>query len=566
MARGESGQMLRLTHILLSVMFVVVLAGSVVACSSSEEGAAPAPAPRAAAAPVGQVSEQQAPSPAPAPPAPAPAAAMEPPEQGPAGFDLSRVQAALVQQQRVIIRTVDLELVVGDVASSVDEIAAVARRFGGWIVSSERTSKHDAIVSVRVPAQALDEAVFGIREVGIEVVSELSSSLDVTEDYVDTKSRLTSLRATEQALLSLFERAVEVEDALEVQNQLATLQANIEAMLGRIRYMEETAAFSLINVRVELPPTVLPVDAGGDRVVRAGEPARYQAHFTPPPGIEEFTFSWDFGDHSSPVTGTGHAPTTVSGQHVTATVSHVYESDIDSPYIVRLKITGTGDAGLAIGSATLRTSVKKIPTIEAYAGSDRTVEQGQSAEYTASFTRSEELANFRYTWDFGDGTAPVTGSPEPGESRITVTHAFDNHRPQAYRVAFTVTADSDAGEVTGSSDFGVRVEESEGLVIAGWSAGKNFREASRTLSAVLQVIGTVLIWVATFSPIWAAIAVVVFVVVRFRDHPLVSPIARVFSSSPSTPRRVEAEAEPSSEALTSQEDESADSEPQSRSD
>ena len=555
--------MRRVTHILLSVMLVAVLVGSAAACSSSEEGPAPAPAP-APARPV-QASEQQAQSPAPAPAAPAPAAAMEP-AQGPAGFDLSRVQAALVQQQRVIIRTVDLELVVENVARSVDEVAAVARQFGGWVVSSERTSKHDAIVSVRVPAQALDEAVFGIREVGIEVVSELSSSQDVTDDYVDTKSRLTSLRATEQALLSLFERAIEVEDALEVQNQLATVQADIEAMLGRIRYMEETAAFSLINVRVELPPTVLPVDAGGDRVMRAGEPARFQAHFTPPAGIEEFSFSWDFGDHSPPVTGTGHAPTTVSGQHVTATVSHIYESDIDSPYIVRLKITGTGDAGLAIGSATLRTTVKKIPTIEAYAGSDRTVEQGQSVEYTGSFTRSDELSNFRYTWDFGDGTALVTGSPEPGESRITVTHAFDNYRPQEYRVTFTVTGDSDAGEVTGSSGFGVRVEESEGLVIAGWSAGKNFREASRALSAVLQVVGTVLIWVATFSPIWVTITVVIFVVVRFRDHPLINPIARVFSSSPSTPRPIEAEVEPSSEPLTSQEDESADSGRQGRSD
>ena len=558
--------MYRLNYMVLSViMMAAVLAGSVAACSSSEEPSAPvlAPAP-APTAPAMQASEQQAQSPAPAP-TPAPAAAMEA-AQGPGGFDLNRVQAALVQQQRVIIRTVDLELVVQNVARSVDEIAAVARQFGGWVVSSERTSKHDAIVSVRVPAQALDEAVFGIRDVGIEVVSELSSSQDVTDDYVDTQSRLTSLRATEQALLSLFERAVEVEDALEVQNQLATVQSDIEAMLGRIRYMEETAAFSLINVRVELPPTILPVDAGGDRVVRAGEPARFQAHFTPPPGIEEFSFSWDFGDHSPPVTGTGHAPTTVSGQHVTATVSHVYESDIDSPYIVRLKITGTGDAGLAIGSATLRTTVKKIPTIEAYAGSDRTVEQGQSAEYTGSFTRSDELANFHYTWDFGDGTAPVTGSPEPGESRITVTHAFDNHRPQPYRVVFTVTADSDAGEVTGSSAFGVRVEESEGLVIAGWSAGKNFRDASRALSAVLQALGTVVIWVATFSPIWVAIAVVIFVVVRFRDRRLVSPIARVFSSSPSTSRPIE----PRPEQPTSQEDEPEDksdeSQPQGRSD
>ena len=550
-------------------MLVTVLAGSVAACGASEEDRGPAPAPAPAISPSfassAQISEQASQSPAQAPPAPASAAAMEP-AHGPVGFDLNRVQTALVQQQRVIIRTVDLELVVENVARSVDEIAAVARQFGGWVVSSERTSKHDAIVSVRVPAQALDDAVLGIREVGIEVVSELSSSQDVTDDYVDTKSRLTSLRATEQALLSLFERAVEVDDALEVQHELATVQADIEALLGRIRYMEETAAFSLINVRVELPPTVLPVDAGGDRIVRAGEPARFQALFTPPPGIEEFAFSWDFGDHSPPVTGTGHAPTTVTGQHVTATVSHVYSSDIDSPYIVRLQITGTGDAGLAIGSATLRTTVKKIPTIEAYAGSDRTVEQGQKAEYTGSFTRSDELGNFRYTWDFGDGTALVTGSPEPGESRVVVTHAFDNFRPQVYRVTFTLTADSDAGGVSGSTGFGVHVEESEGLVIAGWSAGKNFRSASRALSAVLQAVGTVLIWVATFSPIWVVIAVVIYVAVRFRDHPAFRPVIRAFSS-PSAPRPVEeAEGEPRSDRRTSQKDESDDGQPQGRSD
>ncbi len=476
-----------MTHAVLIVILSAVLTGLLAACSASEEdyetASAFAPAPAAAAAV--QASEQAVQSPAPAPPALAPAAAVVP-KQGPGGFDLNRVQAALVQQQRVIIRTVDIELVVRDVARSVDDVAAVARQFGGWVVSSERTSKHDALVSVRVPAQELDDAVLGIRQMGIEVVSELSSSQDVTDDYVDTQSRLTSLRATEQALLSLFERAIEVEDALEVQNQLATVQAEMEALLGRIRYMEETAAFSLINVRVELPPSVLTVDAGGDHVVSVGEPERFQAHFTPPQGIEEFTFSWDFGDHSPPVTGTGHAPTTVSGQHVTATVSHVYASDIDSPYIVRLKITGTGDAGLAIGSATFRTTVKEIPTIEVYSGSDRTVEQDQQAEYTGSFTRSDELSNFRYTWDFGDGTSLEIGSPEPGESRVTVTHVFDNFRPQEYPVTFTVKADSsDAGEVSGSSGFAVRVEESEGLVIAGWSAGKNFKSASRALSAVL---------------------------------------------------------------------------------
>ncbi len=295
-----------------------------------------------------------------------------------------------------------------------------------------------------------------------------------------------------------------------------------------------------------------------------GEPERFQAYFTPPQGIEEFTFSWDFGDHSPPVTGTGHAPTTVSGQHVTATVSHVYASDIDSPYIVRLKITGTGDAGLAIGSATFRTTVKKIPTIEAYSGSDRTVEQGQQAEYTGSFTRSDELSNFLYTWDFGDGTFLETRSPEPGESRVTVTHVFDNFRPQEYPVTFTVKADSsDAGEVSGSSGFAVCVEESEGLVIAGWSAGKNFKSASRALSAVLQAVGTVLIWIATFSPIGLVLAAVIYGAYRFRDRLGLSSTIEP-SGTPSVPRLFEAE--PAPEVGESEEDESANRQTQDRPD
>ncbi len=430
-------------------------------------------------------------------------------------FDLDGVQASLAQRQRVIIRTVDMEMVVEDVARAVDDVAAAARAFGGWTVSANRASTHRGTVSVRVPAQSLEDAVFEIRKVGVRVSSEKTNSQDVTDEYVDSQSRLVSLRATEQSLLALFERADDVEKALTVQERLAELQATIETILGRIRLMEETAAFSLINVTVELAPMAMGVDAGGDRTVSAGEATRFQAKFTPPDGIDSFAFTWDFGDHTPERTATRHAPTGESGgEHATETVSHAYASDEDSPYIVRLRVSGTGEAGLAEGSATFRVTVKRIPTIEVFAGADRSVEQGQRAEYTASFTRSTELSNFRYTWDFGDGSAPVVGLPEPDESRVTATHVYDNFRPQPYPVTFTASADSDAGEVTGSAAFYTTVEESEGLVIAGWSAGRNFKDAFRALSAVLQVGGTILIWVFTFAPVWGGALALIYGAMR----------------------------------------------------
>ena len=47
--------------------------------------------------------------------------------------------ATLVRQQRIVVRTVDMSLVVaGGIQASMDRVASVADSMGGWTVSSER--------------------------------------------------------------------------------------------------------------------------------------------------------------------------------------------------------------------------------------------------------------------------------------------------------------------------------------------------------------------------------------------------------------------------------------------
>ena len=50
---------------------------------------------------------------------------------------------------------------------------------------------------------------------------------------------------------------------------------------------------------------------------------------------------------------------------------------------------------------------------------------------------------------------------------MDTTHAFSDHRPAAYTSVLTVSAMSDAGRVSGSNSFSVRVTESEGFFIGG---------------------------------------------------------------------------------------------------
>ena len=419
----------------------------------------------------------------------------------PTSGDSTDEQAALVAQRRIIVRTADMALVVDDVSGAIDDVSGLAERMGGWVVSSDRSSRHSGFVSVRVPAESLEETIDDLRELAVEVESEVTTSKDVTDEYVDTTARLTNMQATQAALIRLLERAEKVEDALEVQNELTRVQEEIERLQGRIKFLEQTSAFSLVNVRLSLASVDMVIDAGVDRTVSVGRVARFRATFEPPEGMEEFNYTWDFGDGNR-ITETRTAPTVDEGKRVTATVTHVYGDDRDSPFIVGIEITGFGDEGLADGSDTVIVTVTKIPSIEVFAGESMTVEAGQSVDLDGSFTRPEGLTDLVYRWDFGDGSVPVTEAVAEGATRAVAAHEYADHRPFPYTVTLTVTGQSDAGEIEGASSLNVFVTESEAWVLSGWSPLDTWKLATRALSGVGVVVGTALIFAAIFSPVW----------------------------------------------------------------
>ena len=453
-----------------------------------------------------------APTPAGFPTPTAMAAALTQEDSGDDGADANGGSGGLRQsplpQNRVIVHTAKLNLVVEDVAQSADRIRDVALDLGGWLVSSDRESRHSASVAVRVPAQSLNDALDMIEAAAQDVLERDVSSEDVTDRYVDAQSRLAGLRATETRLREFLDLAANVEEALLVQEQLAAVQLQIEEMQGRINYYDQVSAFSLIEARLTLAPLPISVDAGPDAAFRVGETARFRATFPPPDDIENYTFIWDFGDGTR-VSGSGSAPLQ-GGRRVTATVNHVYADDKDSPYIVSILLNGTGEGGVAVGEDTLIADVKQVPSIEAFAGDDRTVEEGESVRYAASFTAPDELTDYDYQWNFGDGSPTVSGQVAGGATRVEAEHAYADHRPDPYRVRFTVGATSDAGRVTASDSFEVYVIESEGFLIAGWDAGDTLRAAVRALSAIGVVALTLLIWVGVFIPVIAVAGIIAY--------------------------------------------------------
>ena len=445
----------------------------------------------------------------PAAPAPPAASALARPPVSP------QQPAQLISQRRIIIRTVNISIVVDDIQDAIDRIARMADQSGGWMVSSDHSLKHAGSVSVRVPATDLDSIVETLRALATDVKSEVSSSQDVTDEYFDLQSRLKNQRATESALIRLLDRAENVQHALEVQRELTNIQENIERILGRVKLLEETSAYSLITVHLSLAPASMTVDAGPDQSVAVHTPVRFRATFNPPEGMDSHNISWDFGDGSEPVRITRTAPTTQDAERVTSTVTHYYEDSRDSPFIVQVSIDSFGDTGVAEGEDTLIVTVSEIPVIEVFAGErSYRVLQNEAVEFSGSFTRPAGLSDVRYKWDFGDGSPPQEGEVAEGITRVNATHAYSDFRSWPYEAALTISAESAVGEIESSGSISVYVEEDPGLIVGGFDVAENATTAVRTLSLVLSGLTAAAVWVGIFGVIWVPLAVLIVILAR----------------------------------------------------
>jgi hypothetical protein len=174
---------------------------------------------------------------------------------------------------RIVLKNAVLRLVVDDVDAKMAQISALAGEYGGWIVNAQvqRTGSGDdsqvayAVISIRVDAARLDQALEVIKDGANQVENESVTGQDVTQDYVDLSSQLTNLQAAERQLQEIMERATKTEDVLHVYNELVRVRGEIEVTQGRLRYYEEASATSSIQVTLSPTPTVQPVEIGGWR-------------------------------------------------------------------------------------------------------------------------------------------------------------------------------------------------------------------------------------------------------------------------------------------------------------
>ena len=169
-------------------------------------------------------------------------------------------QNAPVTIDRKIIRNAELSLEAESPESSQQKITAIVESKGGFVVESQATSsdvkttEHDIVrMTVRVPAEKFNETLGEIRKSATRVIVENVKGQDVTEEFIDIEARLKAERALEAQFIEIMKRATSVQDALNVQRQLADVRGEIEKIEGRKRFLENQSSLSTIKIQLQTP-------------------------------------------------------------------------------------------------------------------------------------------------------------------------------------------------------------------------------------------------------------------------------------------------------------------------
>lgn len=182
-------------------------------------------------------------------------------------FNAQTIAVDQEAQQRLIIRTADMSIVVPDTEKAMDTITTMTEENGGWVVESSvfqyDENAKTGNMTVRIPAEGFQSFIDAVQLMSVEVTRITTSGQDVTEEYVDLSARLDNLEATAARVRNFLDEAKDVDDALAVNQELSRLEGEIEAMKGRLQYLEQSAAYSTVSI--DFTPDILsqPIEVGG---------------------------------------------------------------------------------------------------------------------------------------------------------------------------------------------------------------------------------------------------------------------------------------------------------------
>lgn len=153
--------------------------------------------------------------------------------------------------EKKLIRKSNLRVEVENIKDYKQRIRSILDKTGGYTSSEtqkEEWGNLEIATTLRIPGEQFEQALAELTDQVKKVHSRQVNSLDVTSDWVDTRSRLETKKQVRFQYLDLLRKAGNMNEILVVQNEINSIQEEIDAATGKLNYLSHSSQFSTIEV------------------------------------------------------------------------------------------------------------------------------------------------------------------------------------------------------------------------------------------------------------------------------------------------------------------------------
>jgi len=165
-----------------------------------------------------------------------------------------------IMVNRMIIKNAELELLVKDTDTTINRTLGIVTDYQAYIISNRTWAEGEAkyaTITMGVPVENFEAMLLRLKGLAITVTNETASGQDVTDQYVDSESRLRNLEATAARIRQFLEQTKNVKEALDINQQLTEVEGQIEQVKGQMNALRDRSAYSTITLQLK-PELLLP--------------------------------------------------------------------------------------------------------------------------------------------------------------------------------------------------------------------------------------------------------------------------------------------------------------------
>lgn len=152
---------------------------------------------------------------------------------------------------RKLIRTGNINMEVTSLTDTQTAAENWVKKFGGYISDSSENGRSLSLTA-HIPSAHFDEAMSSSDQIG-KITSKSVNSTDVTDQYYDLDTHLSTRRILLERLQTYLKQAKDMKDMLDIESKINDVTSEIEGMQGQLNRLTKQIDYSQIDIYAQLP-------------------------------------------------------------------------------------------------------------------------------------------------------------------------------------------------------------------------------------------------------------------------------------------------------------------------